>query len=153
MLRKEAIEKWVIPALKNTWNEKRCNEVLEVLEQDLCDDCISRSSIKQKLQEHHDFFVKAYGGFSNLPQNDKSRVDEITNCIAMVVNEPSVTPAEKVGHWITLDNWLDVGKRAKCSECGQVFVTGDDVSRNYCPNCGSFNGGEQDGSISGTENP
>jgi hypothetical protein len=57
-----------------------------------CEDCISRKSIKQKLQEHHDFFVDAYGGFSNLPQNDKSRVDEITNCIAMVVNEPSVTP-------------------------------------------------------------
>ena len=38
-------------------------------------DCISRKSIKQKLQEHHDFFVNAYGGFSNLPHNDKSRVD------------------------------------------------------------------------------
>ena len=54
-------------------------------------DLISRQSLKQKLQKHHDFFVDAYGGFSNLPQNDKSRVDEITNCIAMVVNEPSVT--------------------------------------------------------------
>ena len=61
-------------------------------------DCISRKSIKQKLQEHHDFFVNAYGGFSNLPQNDKSRVDEITNCIAMVVNEPSVTPQEPIDY-------------------------------------------------------
>ncbi len=60
------------------------------LEQELCEDVISRKSIKQKLQEHHDFFVEAYAGFSNLPQNDKSRVDEITNCIAMVVNEPPV---------------------------------------------------------------
>ena len=57
-------------------------------------DCISRKSLKHKLQEHHDFFVNAYGGFSNLPQNDKSRVDEITNCIAMVVNEPPVIPQE-----------------------------------------------------------
>ena len=61
----------------------------------LNEDAISRKSIKQKLQEHHDFFVNAYGGFSNLPQNDKSRVDEITNCIAMVVNEPSVQPKPK----------------------------------------------------------
>lgn len=64
---------------------------IEALKQESCEDAISRKSIKQKLQEHHDFFVNAYGGFSNLSQNDKSRVDEITNCIAMVINEPPVT--------------------------------------------------------------
>ena len=69
-------------------------DAIKALEQEPCEDAISRKSIKQKLQEHHDFFVNAYGGFSNLPQNDKSRVDEITNCIAMVVNEPSITPQE-----------------------------------------------------------
>jgi hypothetical protein len=66
----------------------------ECYQQEPCEDVISRKSIKQKLQEHHDFFVNAYGGFSNLPQNEKSRVDEITNCIAMVVNEPPVTLQE-----------------------------------------------------------
>ena len=71
---------------------------LPTTKNDLGVDCISRKSIKQKLQEHHDFFVNAYGGFSNLPQNDQSRVDEITNCIAMVVNEPPVTPQEP--RWI-----------------------------------------------------
>lgn len=71
-------------------------------------DCISRESIKQKLQEHHDFFVNAYGGFSNLPQNDKSRVDEITNCIAMVVNEPPVTLQEpRKGHCKDCKWWKD----------------------------------------------
>lgn len=70
------------------------NKIMDWLEQEPCEDTISRKSIKQKLQEHHDFFVNAYGGFSNLPQNDKSRVDEITNCIAMVVNEPPVIPQE-----------------------------------------------------------
>ena len=69
------------------------------LEQEPCEDVISRKSIKRKLQEHHDFFVNTYGGFINLPQNDKSRVDEITNCIAMVVNEPSITPQEPLGKY------------------------------------------------------
>lgn len=32
MTREEAIEMWVIPALKKTWNEKRCNEVIEALD-------------------------------------------------------------------------------------------------------------------------
>lgn len=36
MLREEAIEKWVIPALKRTWNEKRCKEIIEALEQEPC---------------------------------------------------------------------------------------------------------------------
>lgn len=96
-----------------------------------CEDCINRKSLKQKLQENHDFFVNAYGGFSNLPRNDKSRVDEITNCIAMMVNEPPVTPAEKVGHWIDHqeDRWI----YAKCSECETIH----DTRTNYCPNCGS----------------
>ncbi len=57
-----------------------------------CEDCISRQALRRKLQEHHDFFINAYGGFSNISLNDKSRVDEIDNCIAMVVNEPPVTP-------------------------------------------------------------
>ena len=74
-----------------------------VTPQEPCEDVISRKSIKQKLQEHHDFFVNAYGGFSNLPQNDKSRVDEITNCIAMVVNEPPVIPQEPIT-WIVGKN-------------------------------------------------
>ena len=80
------------------------------------EDAISRSSIKQKLQEHHDFYVKAYGGFSNLPQNDKSRVDEINACIAMVVNEPSVTPKQRTGHWILVSDGI-FGGYWTCSEC------------------------------------
>jgi len=71
------------------------NQVMDWLEQEPCDDCISRQAIKRKLQEHHDFFINAYGGFSNMSQNDKSRVDEIINCIAMVVNEPSVTSKQQ----------------------------------------------------------
>ena len=64
-------------------------------------DLISRQSLKQKLQKHHDFFIGAYGGY--LPKNDKSRVDEIENCIAMVVNEPSV---ENKGEWIPVSERL-----------------------------------------------
>jgi len=41
MNREEAIEMWVIPALKNTWNEKKCNEILEALEQEPILDKIS----------------------------------------------------------------------------------------------------------------
>ena len=34
MTREEAIQKWVIPAIKNMWNEKICDEVIKLLEQE-----------------------------------------------------------------------------------------------------------------------
>ena len=91
----DALKK-AIKALEQTESKPSYNSVKTEL------DVISRESIKQKLQEHHDFYVNAYGGFSNLPQNDKSRVDEIANCIAMVVNEPPVAPQPR---------WIPVSER------------------------------------------
>ena len=60
------------------------------------EDLISRSALSEKLQAHHDFFINGWGGFSNLPTKDKVRVDEITNCIAEVMNAPAVDAVEVV---------------------------------------------------------
>lgn len=51
---------------------------------------IDANALKEKLQANHDFFVDAWGEFSNLPQKDKARVDEITHCIAEICNAPTV---------------------------------------------------------------
>ena len=32
MTREEAINKWIVPAIKNTWNEKKCKEIMQALE-------------------------------------------------------------------------------------------------------------------------
>ena len=45
---------------------------------------------------------------------------------------PTIEPERKKGKWID-DN---------CSECGFYVHHGD--MRNFCPNCGSYNGGEND---------
>ena len=106
-----------------------------------CDDVVSREWLKKKLQEHHDFFVDAYGGFKNMTQTDKARVDEITNCIAEVVNAPSVRPQEQTGHWINrhiiANTSIDM---IVCSECGEEFSYDAETGiseYNYCPNCGA----------------
>lgn len=107
-------------------------------EAQLSKDCISRESLKQKLQEEHDFFVNAYGGnFKDMPYEEKVRVDEITNCIAMVVNEPSVTPERPKGKWIKCKSRFGV-EYFECSECGRRlnWIDRDD---NYCNDCGSDN--------------
>ncbi len=51
---------------------------------------IDANALSDKLKAHHDLFVNAWGGFSNLPVKDKARVDEITHCIAEVTNAPTV---------------------------------------------------------------
>lgn len=118
---------------------QRDKSVLERVE-----DCISRQALRQKLREHHDFFVNAYGGFNNLSLNDKFRVDEITNCIAMVVNAPSVTPQPKIGEWlekeVNSDKVIEEWQSAKCSVCDKYHTTPymyyfDDYK--FCPNCGA----------------
>ena len=111
MTREDAINimKVIVHMLEEKYDTDRVEDAVDMaikaLEQEPCEDCISRVAIKRKLQEHHDFFIHAYGGFSNMPKNDKSRVDEITNCIAMVVNEPSIAQKEKTG-WIPVNERL-----------------------------------------------
>ena len=73
------------------------------------EDLISRSALSEKLQAHHDFFVNGWGGFSNLPIKDKIRVDEITNCIAEVMNTPAVdaVDADKALEWLERYTFTD----------------------------------------------
>lgn len=107
-------------------------------------DTISREALRQKLQDHHDFFVNAYGNFKGMSLSDKARVDEIDNCIAMLVNAPSVTPQPKVGKWIKTyePNDAELCILWMCSEC-QNTERGRRRSK-YCPNCGSYNGGGEE---------
>lgn len=64
---------------------------------------IDADALKDKLQQHHDFYVMAWGGFGKMPIGEKKRVDEITNCIAEVVNAPTIEPKTKVVAQVTFD--------------------------------------------------
>ena len=66
------------------------------------DDLISRQSIKRKLQEHHDFLVETNEGWIAPSVITNARIDEISNCIAKIANEPSVQPEHK---------WIPVSER------------------------------------------
>lgn len=51
---------------------------------------IDADMLKNKLQQHHDFFVNAWGGFMGMPIQDKARCDELSNSIAEIFNAPSI---------------------------------------------------------------
>ncbi len=57
---------------------------------------IDGNDVVDKLKKHHQFFTDAWGGFSCLPEYDRARVDEISNCIAEVLNSPTVDAVEVV---------------------------------------------------------
>lgn len=105
---------------------------------------IDADALKDKLQQHHDFYVMAWGGFGKMPIGEKKRVDEITNCIAEVVNAPTIEP--KRGEWVDDDEHVEY-YWANCSVCGlQIDVHENRGYHNFCPNCGARMKGADDGS-------
>lgn len=92
---------------------------------------IDADALKDKLQQHHDFYVMAWGGFGKMPIGEKKRVDEITNCIAEVVNAPTIEP--KQGEWI--GGRVGHSPGYTCSICGYGVQPWNNT--NYCPNCGA----------------
>lgn len=44
MTREEAITEYIVPAINRTWNEKVCKKILEALQQEPCEDAISRQA-------------------------------------------------------------------------------------------------------------
>lgn len=106
---------------------------------------IDANALKEKLQADHDFYVNAWGGFKNLPTNDKARVDELTASIAAVVNAPTIDAVEVVhAMWIREPRGV-----VRCSYCDKGYRLtngGANVLKFfYCPNCGKkMDGGQYD---------
>ena len=91
---------------------------------------IDANALREKLQAHHDFFVNAWGGFSNLPVKDKARVDEITNCIAEVVNATAVDAVEVV-RCRECVHWKPSGSKAGNSFSDMEYIGGCEFTK-YC---------------------
>ena len=56
MTRKQAIQGWIIPAIKNTWSEKNCQEIIKALEPET-----GRWSRKTKVDAYDIAGVKTWG--------------------------------------------------------------------------------------------
>ena len=110
----ERIEK-IMPVTPNDW--KRYEEhklVLELLEQEPCEDAVSREEAVKVLRADPSFVCTG----------DKAQA--ITDILSL----PSVTPQPKIAHWIHFANSDD------CSGCG--WSTGKYISpSDYCPKCGA----------------
>ena len=135
MIREEAIE-----LLKDLNNhipkyDDAINMAISALEQpEPCEDAVSRKEVSEWLKQYGQDVLHGKYKFSLMYIWKK------------LMELPSVTPKPKTG------KWLDIPDGYKCSECGAYLeIDCGDAEMNYCPNCGSYNGGarlegaEQDG--------
>ena len=99
------------------------------------DDTISRRAAINELNERQRKLIYCFGF-----ENDLVKIMDITKSIILTL--PSTQPERKRGHWIEVDDDLISGK---CSVCGwEAHLYEDDVvGMDFCPNCGSYNGGEK----------
>ena len=98
--------------------------IIEVLEQEPCEDCISRQAVLDK-----EVYTETSDGWTGWTV-DVNDIKEL----------PSVKPEQKIGRWIYHDGYIPY--KHECSECGKRFGT----DFNYCPNCGTkMCGGDSDG--------
>lgn len=98
---------------------------IKALEQEPCDDVISREAVIKTISEW--FFSKEFH-YTNAAEYLRNRLDEL----------PSVTPQQKMGRWNkSMD---DYSYFYTCSCCGQRIAKngfGDNLFSPYCPECGA----------------
>ena len=108
------------------------NDALDVaikaLEQEPCDDCISREATIDAIYKK---YIGGKDAIKNAPINDLY-ADGLEEAVDAVWDMPSVQPTRPTGKW---KKYLDEGGflQCECSNCGLITNEPD----NYCPNCGA----------------
>jgi DNA-directed RNA polymerase subunit RPC12/RpoP len=101
-------------------------EETERLEQEPCDECVSREAVEDAIAEYGD---GVYG----------ERLGYSVAC-EILSKVPSVTPQPKTGHWIGIDE--EPHEDYECNRCGYAVSTytaniEPHTEYKYCPNCGA----------------
>lgn len=127
-------------ALKNNQDSAKALDIaIKALEQEPCEDAISRQEVLDILDDT----VKDY-----IKENDFDKAQGVAWVKAQKL--PSVTPQPKTGQWINIEDrtdWYDTSY--KCSCCGREIITPYDFKNNlysdypYC-HCGARMVGSQE---------
>ena len=126
MTREEAIEilQGAIkkPNTKDGYLGQAFDMAIEALEQQPCEDCISRQAVIDAVHKEFDECLV----WDESGETTANEVEQILEGL------PSVTPQPKAGEWMHPYK-SDIA--CECSECHiQIPITKD---FNYCPNCGA----------------
>jgi hypothetical protein len=95
--------------------------ILKALEQEPCDDCVSRKAVLEMAKSYN---TDGWDSYTPLVV-DVEDIEEL----------PQVTPIRPKGHWIEEFYDIEGEVRFICSSCGKYQLFGTD----FCYNCGSDN--------------
>lgn len=130
MTREEAIKLLANATYSDEWqgNEDLTtayNMAIKALEQEPCEDAVSRANLLKQFEDRFIELQKAHR---------KDLQFGINWCINTLLDAPAVTPV-KTGQWVFVDK---AHEHAYCSECGYGNVDlFNGRPHNYCPNCGA----------------
>ena len=116
------------PMSETVYKREAVEMAIKALEQQPCEDCVSREEA-----------LLALTGM-DLPTDRDKLIALFTERIQHL---PPVTPQRPKGKWIMNSDYPD---RLICDKCNAQFDVWHWESKqmHYCPNCGSYNGGEED---------
>jgi hypothetical protein len=130
MTRKEQISNGFTEMMKGFWGNQdlKVPDFEEPCKQEPCEDCVSRQAVLDDMYE----LCNTEETLEENPWRDNPHIDAITDAIE---NLPSVTPQQKVGKWIAVENEEMKTVGYYCSECDLPMET--EYRTNFCPNCGA----------------
>ena len=121
---REEINKRIMQACKNMWNEKVCKEIEDALEP--CEDAIDRAEAMTE--------IMMFAG--NVKSDEEDIYIKVSDAVQLLRELPSVTPHQRIGHWI--DIMVGDMPAQACDQCNTFYplaYTGG--GHKYCPNCGA----------------
>ena len=122
-------------------NYEALDMAIKALEQEPCEDCISRAEAINAIEEYGSVWME-YTEEMSIHQIAERALKASKQSMYKILHDlPSVQPKPKTGHWKQYGNsWED---KYKCSECGEAqpkILCGEKIIghwSNYCPNCGA----------------
>lgn len=87
---------------------------------------IDADALKEKFKEHYDLFMGDYKGEQDMSVADKSRVDEILNSMAEVINAPTVFDTDNATNGDVIKAMFNVTKEHFYDKDRMVDVYGVD---------------------------
>ena len=139
---------------KGQITEKEYRKLMEIKNMAKAEPCdtISREAVRE--------FVERIQTIKNSHNENGTPINYGTICDLVIqgwklMKLPSVQPSRK-GHWIVDRKVVDKSRKpttyhfdTHCSECGFKYAYTTDkegsLVSNFCPNCGSYNGGDDNG--------
>lgn len=88
----------------NAYTDEGVTEA-DVVEQQACDDCISRQAVLDAINTYDKFGYTETGCFVREPEGDYISYIHYDDVIKCVKNASPVTPKEKTGKWIDSKDW------------------------------------------------